>query len=333
MESIVWFDYLSIRKSGKFLFVLLFLIHYSFLLSTAQDIRVSAKADATIIRIGEQTKLHLHVEAPVDARVTFPLIPDTITKIEILNRAKIDTVKSADGKQNIYDQAITITAFDSGYYPIPPFVFQYSRNGKAGTDSIMTEAMLFTVNTIPVDTTQAIKEIKQPLDIPFSFREALPYILIGLAVIALIIFVVYMTRRSKKKEPGVKVFVPKRPAHEIALEELRKLEAEKLWQSGYYKKYHSGVSDIVRAYIEHRFNIPALEHTTDETLDALKGKLEPLAKEKLQYILQTADFVKFAKAQPIATENEMCMTNAYAFVEMTRPQLIPVAEKKEEAAV
>ncbi len=309
----------------------LFLIHFSLFLCSAQDVKVSAKADVNTIRIGEQTKLHLKVEAPADAKIKFPIIPDTITKIEILNRAKIDTVRSADGKQISYEQAVTITAFDSGYYPIPPFVFQYSRVGKEGTDSLMTEALLFSVRTVPVDTTQAIKELKPPLDIPLSFMEILPYMLIGLAVIILIIVIVMFVRRQNRKKSGVKVFVPSRPVHEIALEELRKLEAEKLWQAGNYKKYHSAISDIIRTYIERRFSINAMESVTDEILDDLKGKtLEALAKEKLRYILQTADLVKFAKLQPIASENELSLANAYAFIEMTKPQHIQKAEKKEE---
>jgi hypothetical protein len=319
------------RMSVKVLLLTLSIIHCQLSISLAQDVRASAKSDASIIKIGEQTKLHLIVQAPPDAKIKFPVIPDTITKIEIVNRAKIDTVKSADGKQISYEQIITITAFDSGYYAIPPFVFPYTRNGKPEVDSTMTEAMLFTVHTVPVDTTQAIKEIKQPLDIPFSFREALPYILAGLGVILLIFMVFYLLRKSKKKGPEAKVFVPKRPAHEVALEELRKLEAEKLWQSGYYKKYHSALSDIVRTYIEHRFGMMAMEQTTDEILVGFKGKmLDVLLKEKLQYILQTADFVKFAKAEPIASENELCLRNAYEFVEMTRQQVMQAEEKKEE---
>ena len=76
----------------------------------------------------------------------------------------------------------------------------------------------------------------------------------------------------------------------------------------------------------------AMESTTDEILDSFKGKkLEAIVREKLKSILQTADFVKFAKVEPIASENELCLSNAFAFVEMTKPQLVPkVAEKKDE---
>ena len=100
---------------------------------------------------------------------------------------------------SITSRCLTITAFDSGYYPIPPFVFQYTGNGKAEVDSVMTEALLFSVHTVPVDTTLAIKEIKQPLTIPLSFMEILPYLLIALAIVILIVVIIILVRRANRK--------------------------------------------------------------------------------------------------------------------------------------
>src|SRR5947208_3511113 len=97
MKNIIWF--ISMNMERRIALFVLTILYASCFISSAQDVKVSAKADAVTIRIGEQTKLHLKVEAPNDARVTFPVIPDTITKIEIISRGKIDTVKAADGKQ------------------------------------------------------------------------------------------------------------------------------------------------------------------------------------------------------------------------------------------
>ena len=113
---------------------------------------------------------------------------------------------------------------------------------------------------------------------------------------------------------------PKRPAHEIALETLKKIAEEKLWQQGLYKQYQSSVSDAIRTYIEHRFDINAMEYTTDETLSHLRNNLVPVeAKEKLRQLLQLADLVKFAKAIPVGTENELSMQQAVDFVMLTKP--------------
>ena len=41
--------------------------------------------------------------------------------------------------------------------------------------------------------------------------------------------------------------------------------------------------------------------------------------EKLKYVLQLADTVKFAKAVPLGTENEQSLQNAFDFVQLTKP--------------
>ncbi|MCX6292468.1 MAG: hypothetical protein NT126_11995 [Bacteroidetes bacterium] len=308
----------------------LFLIPDSFV--TAQDVKVSAKTDTNQIRIGEQFGMNLCITAPGGTKIFFPTVPDSIHHLEVVKRSKIDTLISADGKLSTLQQKLVLTSFDSGYYVIEPITFFFQKAGKNDTDSLSTEASLITVKTIPVDTTKAFKDIKQPLDVPFTFREALPYILGGVLVILLILLIVYMLKKTKKKVVDIKPKKPSRPAHEIALEALKNTENEKLWQQGFIKKYHSNVSDIIRAYIEHRFSVNAMEYTTDETLDHLKGTIiNDEAREKLKYILQLADMVKFAKAQPIAPEHEQALSHAYNFIMLTKP-VTPDDFKEREAA-
>ena len=50
--------------------------------------------------------------------------------------------------------------------------------------------------------------------------------------------------------------------------QLEKLKQAQLWQNGKIKAYYSDLSDILRLYIENRYNSPALEMTTDEILSS-----------------------------------------------------------------
>ena len=326
----------------------LFIIPYYFLIFTpsfsiAQNVLVTAKADTTKIKIGEQFNLNLGITAPKGTLIFFTSVPDTLHKLEVIKRSKIDTLQSADGKSTTLQQKLTITCFDSGFYVIEPFTFFFQKPGTTGTDSLSTEAQLLTVVSIPVDTTKAIKDIKATLDVPLTLKEVLPYIIGVLLIIILIGLIIYLTKKNKKSTKIVKRKIPLRPAHEIALEALKQTEEEKLWQQGFFKKFHSNVSDTIRQYIEHRFNINAMEYTTVETLDHLKGNIvTEEAKEKLNYILQLADMVKFAKVQPIANENEQSLSNAYSFVMLTKPvtqddfkdkEKVKEAEKEKEAAI
>ena len=175
---------------------------------------------------------------------------------------------------------------------------------------------------ILVDTTKEFKDVKPPMDVPFTLKEALPYIVGGIILVAIIILAIWLIRKWQRQKGIIKPNIPLRPAHEIALEELKKVQIENLWQQGFYKQYQSLVSDIVRTYIEQRFSIQAMEMPSDETLQHFKGKnkkhISKDAFEKLKYILQLADTVKFAKAIPLGTENEQSLQNAFDFVQLTK---------------
>jgi hypothetical protein len=45
--------------------------------------------------------------------------------------------------------------------------------------------------------------------------------------------------------------------------------------------------------------------------------------DKLRQILRLADFVKFAKLHPLPDENNLSLSNAYEFVNQTKPEEIP----------
>ena len=134
-----------------------------------------------------------------------------------------------------------------------------------------TEALLLGVNSVPVNMEEEIKDIKAPIAAPYTFREALPWI-IGLLLSIAIGFAVYFYMKKRKKdEPVFKTTSkPKVPPHRIALDALDNLRHKKVWQSGLIKDYHTELTDIVREYISSRFYIHAHEMTTDEILEALK---------------------------------------------------------------
>ncbi|MBL7893041.1 MAG: hypothetical protein JNL63_10450, partial [Bacteroidia bacterium] len=93
---------------------------------------------------------------------------------------------------------------------------------------------------------------------------------------------------------------------------------EKLWQEGKVKQYHSRLTDILRLYIEARFKIPALEQTSDEIMSNFRSVLiDEESKKKIKQVFLVADLVKFAKEQPLPSENELSLTNAFDFVNGT----------------
>ena len=299
------------------------------------QINASAKLDTTTIKLGDQQTITLsfkYSEAKGKVNVTWPTFKDAINEhIEIVSKSRIDTTKDSLSNAIIQRQKLTITSFDSGYYTIPGFVFYYQVANDTAHYKAETEPLFLTVKTIPVDTTKEIKQIKPPVEVPFNFEDALPYILGALAVIVVAIIIYLLIKKYRKpKNKEVIPAKPTRPPHEIALEALETLEKEKLWQEGNYKLYHSTLADIIRTYIEYRYEINAMELPTDDTLSLLKTRIgNPIVKEKLRQALELADLVKFAKNQPLGVENEASIKNAYDFINSTK-LVLDKNEGKEE---
>ncbi len=314
--------------SAKTIFAVFLFLIFPYSIS-AKINSVQATTDTNQIRIGEQFHVNLTANVTTGSKINFPFLTDTFNNFEIVNRGKIDTLSPKDSTALTLRQQLTLTSFDSGYFVIPPFYF--TQNTGNLSDSMATEPMLMTVVTVPVDTTKEIKALKNIINVPFPWQD---YLIYGLLAIALGILIFYIYKRFKRKEKPVFIpKIPERPAHEIALEGLKRIESEKLWQQGFTKKYYSELTEIIRQYIERRFSINAMEQTTDEILKHFDATLIPTdIKEKLGFILRQADMVKFAKAQPFPTENENSMAFAYEFIHVTRPVVKADLEKQEVAS-
>jgi hypothetical protein len=287
-------------------------------ISFSEDIRATAKVDSNNILIGDQLKLQIEVQHLQNISITFPALPDSFEGIEVIHR-EIPSTRKTD--QAVLESAtFIITAFDSGMHIVPPLTVYYTIAGDTTKRITETNPVTLYVRGIAIDTTQEIKDVKPPLSVPISFAEILPY-LIGVVAVGAIVWLVYYIRKKRKLGESLLPEEPQRPANEIALGALRALDAERLWQRGKIKEYHTAVTDIVRIYIERRYRILAMEMTTDEILKSdIIDQLKLEVKQLLQGVLVKADFVKFAKFQPLPKENEESLAFAIAFVESTWAQ-------------
>jgi len=280
----------------------------------AQDVHLSVTADKQNVSIGDWITLHLQVTGPKDLVVTWPSFHEALKDFEFIKQEEPKTLTNDQNTTSNVD--VVVTKFDEGKYTIPALTIQYKTSKNSGT--LQSNPISIGVTGVKVDTSKDIKDIKPPLSLGISWREILPYLLGAIAAILLIWVINYIRKKRKKGEKIYQPQVPSRPAHEIALEALRKLEAEKLWQQGRVKEYHSRVSDVIRTYIEQTLSINAMEMTTDLILstDQIKA-LNQRNKSELQELLERADLVKFAKFQPLSNEHEASMKNAVSFIEST----------------
>jgi hypothetical protein len=298
----------------------------------AQKVIATAKLDSNKILVGDQVKLKVQLSYPSKSIITWPELKDTLTKhVEIVQKSKIDTISKDAGKFTL-GQTFTITSFDSGSFYVPQISFQYKNAYDTGYTEVLTDSILLSVNTVPVDTTKAFKDIKGPMSVPWTLKEMLPYIIGVILLAAIIWFIIYFIRKRKRGESLLGFTKPKRPAHEEALLALEELRNKKLWQNNKVKEYYVELTEITRTYIEKRFGVLALEMTTDEITTALRPfSVSDSLTKKIREMLVLADLVKFAKAFPLPDQHDTSLSTAIEFVKETKP--VEVQQATEEKVV
>jgi len=282
----------------------------------SQNYVATSRLDTNVMLIGDQVTLTLKIAGAKGKQIVFPYFCDTcLSGFEVVNRSGFDTV--TDGNKVELSQHLTLTCFDEGNYVFPPIPFY-------DADSVLlaqTQEIYLEVRTIEVDTLSPIKDIKEPLAAPVTWKEILLYGGISLAAAAVITGIILLIRFfTRKKSPIAKEKEkPKTPAHILALEALNKLWNKKLCMAGHIKEHYSELSDIIRTYIENRWDISAMEMVSSEILTSLENANIPLAQmKKLEQMLYLADMVKFAKSHPLPDENALHHQNMVEFVEKTK---------------
>lgn len=317
----------------RILFVVLFvLLSGGLQLLKAQQVKVKASIDSTRILIGDQIKLILEIEKPKNMVIQFPILADSLgsSHVEVVKRLPIDTFKLDDKDRIKLSQSFLISSFDSGSHLIPAFYFKIKNNNRK--DSLATNTLMFQVLTMKINKAKGPVDIKQPYNAPVTLKEVIPYIL-GIILIAAIVFFIFYYMRWKKKNVPLfsKPEKPAEPAHVIALRELDRIKTQKLWQQEKIKQYYSEVADTIRAYVDNRFDIAAMEQTSAETIGIFKQNKEIVdgnSLNQLQHILSLADLVKFAKYTPLVDDNNQTLMNAYFFVEQTKKADVKAPEKE-----
>ncbi len=183
------------------------------------------------------------------------------------------------------------------------------------------------------DTAQAPKPIKPYREHPFRWRDLWDYRWI-VVVLALVALVIWIWQRFFNKKPQQAAFVENLlPPHEEAVRNLILLRDQKYPERGMLKEFFSEYSQVLRRYIERRYEFPALEMTTfDLEYEFEDGRYPQVLRGRLLPALREADLVKFAKFVPDYRTCEAVLELGFEIVELTKPRLLPEAQAAEEKA-
>lgn len=233
----------------------------------------------------------------------------------------IDTVgvtKNGKDKPRTLDikGSVRIAPFLEGEYELPPIELRrLSPEGEE--DTLVFDPVRLEVKTMPVDTaTFQPHDIKGQIRYPVTLAEVFPWVLLYWILAVLIILTVCLVIMHRKKSDPE--YVRKDPAHIVALRKLDGYRSSNLWAPEKQKMFYSGVTDTLRAYMAERFGFGAMEMTTAEIFDEMKGKEAPeQVLDEVKDLFERADFVKFAKYVASDEENAAALPVAVRFVTET----------------
>ena len=307
----------------------------------AQSPTITSHISADTVMIGDRVTLTIEVEADVMQHILFPSVDFKQTgeeaqqeepSIEVIKDYAPDTVEQ-EGRRMRLRKRYEMAVYDEGIYKLGRAQALYLDKNLVDTLFADNEEQLI-VKTFQIDSTMTtVRDLKPQMTLPFRFGEVSGYLGISFGAALLLAGLIYLLVRYLHKR-GRRISdlfkpAPPVPAHIVAIEALERLRNEKLWQNDKHKLYYSGLSDLLRTYLAGRFEVGAMEMTTDEIAEALrKIDIEQKSKMDLLSVLRDADLVKFAKATPEASENELAYDKAFYFVENTKP--VEVVEEEEE---
>ena len=220
---------------------------------------------------------------------------DQFNSFEIIDFSVMDTIIVESSKYLKYK--LNITSWESGTYKF--------ENLGSSKKIIVSE----------IETNEnEIKQIKENLKISFSLIDY--WIYISIVLILAIIYII--SKKYLKKTERVLEIVEKEvklEPIELTINKLEILKNEKLWEKDEINLHFTKASNIIRKYLELKFNFSALEiPTADILLKYKEFNQDDFSIKMLNNILLSCELAKFAKNQPDKSEILTHLENCKDFV-------------------
>lgn len=301
------------------------------LLTTALPARADGSVEARLtpsqneLTVGDRIELTLEVTHPADYQVIIPQLQQNWGPFEVQGQSQATTVANDDGSATTR-QTITVTLFDLGTFETPalPLTITDDR-GQVMQEEVPSVSL--TVKPTLAEGDTELKDIRP--QVAMKTPSALPWILTGLLMAVAVAGVGWhVTRRWRNKRTLLAPFVDNRLPHQVAFDELDRIDSLKLPEVGAFKEHYTLVADCLRAYIERQFRVHAFDRTTTELKQSLRGStMSPDHARRFIDLFAESDLVKFAKLIPDREVARQLTQQARVLVELTIP--VPEVEPGE----
>lgn len=271
-------------------------------------------------RLGDDITLTLEVEAEKGIELFMPEFGQSLDRFAIVDY--LPREKAGPQDKTIITQRYTLQSPMSGEQSIPPLIIEFIDRRPdhpptpEGEDAyeLLTERIVFEVaSVLPKGAAQDLKPPLGSLQPLASSHRAtwfwLP--LIVLVVAAPFGWRVWLKWRGKVRQ---------RSAFDISSGRLQAMMTRARPSPEEMDAFFVELSDIIRRYLEDRFQLKAPERTTEEFLDIATGSPDLTAEHRgfLHQFLAYADRVKFARHLPQLEHVDQALAAAEQFLNQTK---------------
>ena len=166
---------------------------------------------------------------------------------------------------------------------------------------------------------QSLKDMLGPDDVadihgPIHIVSPWLYVGYGVGIILIILLLWLLIRYIKRPKPIII-----RKFYEIAFEQL--VDLKKSMSDKSSREFSISISNVVRTYIEGRFNVTSTSSTTDEFMDTMRDQKNGPLKDHSQQLhdfLGYCDQAKFAGCELTGEQVTGMMDSAWSFVDETK---------------
>jgi hypothetical protein len=276
------------------------------------EVSAMLSADLGEFTVGDPVPMTLAVTHPAGHQVILPQLEANWGDFTIHSQSAGTTESNPDGTETT-SQEIDARLFAPGTFTTMPLSVTVS-DSSGQLREIVVDPVSVTIASVLVEGDSELRDIKPQAALPYS--NILPWV-IGFALLVLVITGAYFWHRRRQAKLAL-VLVDNRLPHEVALDELERVESLNLPRAKRFKEHYTLISDCIRIYMEKTFKFPVRERTTREIKNGLKRSpiSHGLANQFVSF-LDESDLVKFSKFTPDAESAQQLLAEARTIVENT----------------
>ncbi|MFP4579104.1 MAG: hypothetical protein ACLFQ6_00125 [Candidatus Sumerlaeia bacterium] len=295
--------------------------------SESGPVRLELEIEPGEIYPGEVISAVLTVKWQDGVEILPSAIPPKVEGLELLEWEESPEQEAHTASWKQKQIFMSLSAYETGEITLEPMVIRYiDSEGKDATtqsspQSIRVKSYLENVRLDKGEEAVTLQKLRPPLEIPASrlWLWLLLFIFLLLIALALVLYFI-LPRMRGTIAPRVLEKPPLAPDEE-ALHALAELETDEAWRKAPVKEYYSNLSDILRRYLGRSYAFDALEMTSYELLDHIRGYAWPGdLYELLRLDLRESDSVKFAQYAPAHDRRQAALERVRSIVMATRPE-------------